>query len=377
MRSKDSRLVNSIFSDPWRKLASLGLAILLWQFLDNLVTKTAVVTPKLHTTGNTQTVEQSRHMYIYVQESKFTLDGFYDAQTDLAVKQVKITLRGATHLVEDFGENRGFSVESAFKRMPEDSTAFEFELEDVLCSNQRFQGLLFSMEPKSVRVRLDKNEEISIVLGTSTVRFMPTGKIANFHEVVDLENAKYTTGNILFSGRSTVIRELENMTTPFVVDFDDISGNISKTSARGKVRLAPSSKGRFEELHQTPGDISVTVPIRPQFIEFSFKDIPILIDEVALPPNLRGKFSIDMTSGRVEIKAINRLVSEWSGLRDDAAKKQWILDHGVRLLAQIPADFKDKTNIVTRLVIPGNDFVEETDYQVTYTDSVTVTAKKQ
>ena len=147
-------LTAAIFSDPWRKLAAVVLALLLWHHLDSRVTDFKKLTLTLVESDTSQPFSAQLHKELQVRIDKriYSLERTTDAVTGDEIQGIELVLEGPKHLIQSLEENPGFTVIPRLGGTPL-LRAAEIEIDDIRAMNISYQQLITAMVPSSVFVR--------------------------------------------------------------------------------------------------------------------------------------------------------------------------------------------------------------------------------
>ena len=101
-----------IFDDPIRKLLAIGLALVLWYFLDAQVTKTSTAPIKVNVSFDGKRSAELNQINISIGSLDYSLKAIQNADTQetLAGNEISLTLKGKQHLIERANKDRVFQV---------------------------------------------------------------------------------------------------------------------------------------------------------------------------------------------------------------------------------------------------------------------------
>ncbi len=170
-----SALLGVLLDDPWRKLASIVLAVLLWEFLDDQVTEHVSVDAAMKAMGPAEdaTAVESNTVVLRVDTQSYSVLEIKDARTGEAIHDLSLMLSGAKRLVAAAAQEAVFQV-TLEPELRGGRTVAEFDVTDVNAVTARYQGLVQSMNPPKLVVELEQNT-------TKTINGPGTGSTSSRH----------------------------------------------------------------------------------------------------------------------------------------------------------------------------------------------------
>lgn len=167
-----ARVCRALFSDPWRKLVALGLALLLWNYLDTQITASKPLVLTLRAVDEQDAIQPigPEDLAVQIPKAKVTMLRFSNAAVeDSSVQEVQLKFEGPKALIEELEEGSPVRV----RRFPEVSApngplSFQFSVDDLRLKPE-LQPLLKEMFPQRVRVELSRNVNHTIPLDLNTV----------------------------------------------------------------------------------------------------------------------------------------------------------------------------------------------------------------
>lgn len=357
-----------LFGDPWRKLASIGLAILLWQFLDSQITKSKQLDLGLLTVSSSSDIESKSSLLVAVDTTRYSVGGYYDRLSDEPLTAIRLNLSGANHLIDALNENPGFRVTPSVDDTEATMVSVEFTIDNVRAINPRFESLVDdgSMVPESVRIELIRNDEHSVALDPELVQInSPTPGIETRLRMAD---AEFSTNAVRLVGPADQIKPLESSSAQiFVVDI--VTPKSGAAEVQGTLRLVEDPS--VDKLSfANPDPITMIIPMTVEFRTFRL-DVPYVLDQESLPAELRGKFRKTEVSAEIDIQVSHRLELVLSGMLRDDERQEWIRNYA-RLWVRLPSDATDGGTFEPEFVIVNQQFTKDLDYRVVDLKPLTV-----
>jgi hypothetical protein len=344
----------SLFADPWRKLVALGLAIMLWYYLDAQVSQSDEVELPLsvaHVAGDLDT-SGGKRLFVRLDTTTYSAIAFEDPVTGETRRDVRLYLTGAKRLMEAIEENPGFAVH--LEPAPDQGELVaSFTADEVRPMNSRFEGLIARMSPPRILVRLGLNVERPVVLDRDKIQFVAPAMAQDLGDRLLWDDARLDPKVVKLRGPAQRLAAIGDQQPLFRLGPEVLGAGA--TRIEGVMRaltLGPN-------VTVVPDTVAYEIPIRIEPRTVRLPDVPVLLHE---PDELRGRFKLRRESADVEIEAFRTLEAKLSGLSPEE-RRRWARDNA-QLIASVPRDAVDSSFITNpRLVI--RDYFERTDYRMT------------
>lgn len=358
-RSGGPSVFEIVFGDPWRKLLSLGVAVLLWHYLDSQVSLTEEIGLPLtvaHVAGDLDTTQGTR-VFVRLDTQTYSVLGFVDPTSNERRGEILLELTGEKRILADLEDNPGFSVRVEPVQEQGELTA-SFTADDVRPMNPRFEGLVARMTPPRVVVRIGRNVDRQFAIDRSRIEFVPPGGQPNFAEQLVWEDARFEpTGVVKARGPIQDLDRIGDRRLYRLVAEAPLVGATRFEAVLRALDLGPN-------LTLLPDSVQVKIPIRVTPRTFRLLEVPVVLQE---PDNLRGKFQLRKDSADVEIEAFRTLEAVLSGLGTEDLRR-WVRDN-VTLVAALPRDAIESDAILSpRLLV--KDYYERLDFRMTVPPTV-------
>ena len=349
----------ALVGDPWRKIASLALAILLWHYLDAQISDRTMRTLDLVPTHEADKPDTSMKSALFVQFDMKTYGviGFDDPRGDNLRTAVQLYLEGSKRLIAMLDENPGFLVriEPTTDGAAIDERNAVFTSQDLRPIDPRFEELKFRMEPPRIRVRLGENITEPILLTPARVDQTTLPNATSFANRIRWEDATFEPASVVLSGPRPLLKPLSSREVP-LLRFG--SGPLVPNGGRLRIALQPLPQ--IEGVRIDAASVTMEVPLRTDPRTFRLQHVPVMLYE---PARLRGRYRLrNETVDLVEIEAEGTLEARLSAMSPDELR-DWTRGNAL-LVARVPQD-ADGPEVITdpRLLI--QDYVDGTHFRVT------------
>ncbi len=319
-----------LIADPWRKLASIGLAIGLWFILDSQIADSVAHRLAIQTVDSADEFTQSNSLRVAVDSARFFVTGYFDRVTGDPISEVKIHLHGQKHLIADANENQSYLFTASLDAIEGETASIEFTIDDVRPSEQKFRQLMTRMEPASVRIDLAENERTPMALAIEKVEIDAP---ASIRARLLTESASFSEPSVNLVGPSNQIDAIQSASPLFTVR---IAENPTAREVKGTLQLYQNNPA-FDRVRFAAGegDIIVTIPVTAEFEKYVLQ-VPYLLDTLALDPTIRENFRAMEREVRIEIQVANDLEIALSGMTTEE-RQAWIREYA-RLWVLLPPE---------------------------------------
>ena len=312
-RDLATSLIHELTSDLWRKLLAVGLAILLWHWLDGKVTehetlRLALVAADSGSKERDYGPASSDQLQVRLPLRRFAITEYRDAITgkELDRRVVTLELAGAKNLIERLRGSVGFAVYLNVSDVPASgSFTQQIRVEDLRASDPDFQPLIADarMTPTRVEVELQHVEKTVIALTHKAVSVRASSdRQRDLGARLVVEDATFEPATIEIYGPTVAIEQLQKRRRIF--DFGFGTASIDTDRVTGELSLIefPGS----DQLRFLAGQPKASYPLRPEYQEFVLS-VPVLIDAQALPERDRNQFAATESVAEVSLLATSSL----------------------------------------------------------------------
>ena len=337
MRTERRRrgLWGAIVDDPYRKLAAIGLAVFLWFFIDSRITKTITRTLPLGVAGQREASGEVfdaltvllptdlvlgknflgpdggriEHVDVIISGPRFRIDALENERLRLFVRKF---------LGREWGRRGGDNV-------PNPSETIDFTAADIQ-KDLLTREVHFELVPSRVQLEVQRLDRIGVPLLADIVQVEADA----LGDRVLYETARFSPEEAVILGPAVGMSQLRNR-----------DGKVFR------VTLVPApndreASGQIEIIGGHQLGISferapiMLVQLRPQSEVFTL-DVPVAVDDGALPPEARGHFVPDKASLLVRVRAAGELRRTLSVMHGEAREvlANWVKDN-LRLCVYVP-----------------------------------------
>jgi len=331
MKTEKSR-VKSVFAaivaDPYRKLVAIVLATGLWFVVNNQIVGTLPprsvplvpvdsARPGDRALGNRLAVALPMDRVV----GKRFLDG------DTPIEDVTIALSGPRFRIDAL-ENETLDLQvTAFATLDFGTRKdVEFTAADI---RHGLQGVTLEMRPARVRLEVEKIDSMSMKLSLENVEL----QLSDDGSRLRRDTAEFTPDTVTILGSAAALAQMR------VPGPKPLRARLPKTTGTSRQVTAGVEIAAPKELNLSLAEpASVVIQLRPETTVFEF-ELPLVVDDLALPANQRGLFQPERTTQFVRIVAGGDLRSTLTSLGEngDKARQQAWASANLRLLVQIPA----------------------------------------
>ena len=331
-RSRPRMLLAVFLDDGWRKIAAILLAVLLWLYLDRLVTSDETVTlePMTIAVDATDSAIGARQLGVTLDLDRYSDLGFRDPEKLDAfhapeeLTSVKLFLHGPTRLLDELPEQARFRAIASVQDGPRGPVA-TVTVEDVRAVDERFSGLVSAMEPPRVLIELATNDSAVLPLSTRLIEIREIDSALAGRMRID--DARFDPAAVTIRGPKPAIDRLRNAGGPILRIRPD-----SLTPDEGVLRaplvlIDGSDKVRLDSVPV------VEIPLSSAGRTFELRNVPVVLHA---PAELAGAFRLRRPTENVEIVAMGSLEARLSGMTPEALRK-WTQDTAM-IVARLPDD---------------------------------------
>lgn len=344
--------------DPWRKLASLMLAILLWWFLDSQITRTKELVCSLEVVdaiNGRESPPGQAVVDVHVPLLEFTPGKFRDPR-NRDINSIIVRFSGPSHEIDSINAHEQFYV----RNLPKSKDNFlEFD-KSMIQGPREILPLISEMEPSRVRLDLEPNAKKAITLSYEIVgRKLPPGSSGdNLQERLDMTQATFRPSSVVLRGTANSLQRIPQDIL-FEVDlFDRPPEDFRGTEIRASLSLSP--KLTALGVRSEPAAPIITIPLRPEWEQHQFP-VAILIDPSLTPYEPRDFDEVPEQTITLRVSGI--LAAELHG-KDDAALHEWGRKN-LTMLAKLTevTNPSGEISVTPKAFFPNHVVREGIDYQ--------------
>lgn len=377
---RGSRLEN-LLADPWRKLAAIGLAVLLWLYLDSQITDTKDLEFRLRVTDPTESAQHDLSagvtLALQLPRDQFTLVEFRDGLENQVISSVALTFRGPRHLINRLEENLGFTVTPTSEDLRKIENYFEFDARMIRARNPEFQSLLTGMTPRLVHAVVGRNEQRAVTVTPDLVDVKPPATTVDpdFAARWNRKNVEFVPSFVTLSGPERALRRALEGRELFVVDLSAVSSG-TQDELQAIARLKPSLAE--QGITMSP-DLISTWRLRPSFKIYTIESVPVLPNLTELDEQERALLVIEPQAVPVALKVNSSLRAEIDLLLSQGRTLQEWLRGRLFVYAPIPKDANLEQSVVVQPMVFMTDQTlrKGIDWDATVDGSVTVRRRRE
>jgi hypothetical protein len=365
-RSK-RRIWTALITDPYRKLASVALAIGLWYFLDSQITKDYAVLVALRAANEVRPTAETtpgNTLEVLLPMAKIVVVAFVDPRTQKNITEVNLKFSGPKYLVDNLQGDRQLILSAGpFPgRMWENAETLEFTAASIVRSSRVLHELTIAMDPPIVQVMLERkqNQPVTLTKEMVELKYRNQQDEARLRDRLRWEHVEFQPEVVNVMGPKRRIERFPGVTKPFVAI---VEARNQDRQVSGRVTLNLPADDLDLDLDVYP---SITIEVVPKHEETSL-DIPIRVDDLSLSASLRGKYEPESRVQRVKIRVSGKVQTMLSALgTNEQERNQWAAQY-LRLAVWIRPREEETTmeNVLTveaRLELLGNDDVDQINY---------------
>lgn len=318
---------SALVSDPYRKLAAIGLGTLLWFVVNaQIVGSTSRVVP-LVTVGSVRTgdVALGSRLAVVLPTDRVVGQRFMDG--DRPIEQITVVLSGPRYRVEALRDtNLDLQVVTFAGLDLATRKDVEFTAADI---RRDLQGITIELQPARVRLELERIDSWEVKLSLDNVELQG----ADFGNRLRRDTAEFTPETATILGTAAALQQIRQPGPKPLRARLPANPGTSRLVTAGIELAAPKELGL-----KLAENSSVTMQMLPETSVFDL-ELPLIVDDMALPPEQRGLYVPEKKSQFVRICAGGDLRSKLVSLGEGADKTQqkvWAAAY-LRLLVHVPA----------------------------------------
>ena len=216
-RRRRRGLLGLIFDDPYRKLVAIGLAVMLWFFINSRIMDSEVFVMPLREVDQQQigqSVGDSDELLVYIPSDRVRISRYLDG--DREIKDVRVKLSGPRYKIDQLREERlRLKVKSLldreWSRRSVNGTAgsvdgieiVEFTAAEIERDVRR-EDVTIELVPPRVRLEIEIQDNIVLTMANNLVRFDAGGEEGRLRS----DTATYSPSEVTLLGPAVGIRKL-------------------------------------------------------------------------------------------------------------------------------------------------------------------------
>lgn len=322
-------LFAALVSDPYRKLVAIGLAIGLWFLINSQIQGSVEMTATLNWAGAGAPSEPWKGNRLVVLLPTDRVVGLRFMDGDKPQDHVKVLLSGPRYRIDALSsDNLDLQITSFTGLDWSTRRDVEFTASDI---RRDLQGVTIELEPSRIRLEVERLDKWPIKLGFDYVELVEP-QDSQFGERLRRDLAEFSPPEATILGTASAIQKIRG---PGLKPLRArVTGASSSRQVSARIELA-APKELDLRLAEIP---SVTIPVLPDTTPFDV-ELPLVIDDLALPPEQRGIYEPEVRTKLVRILAGGDLRSKLVALGEggETARRQNWAKNNLRLLVHVPA----------------------------------------
>ncbi|MGC6488262.1 MAG: hypothetical protein ACON4Z_11500 [Planctomycetota bacterium] len=367
---------NVLVDDPYRKLVAVGLAVLLWFFINSRIMDSTDYVLPLRVVDALDVSTGENQLAIALPTDRVVKRRFLDG--DREIQNVTVTVSGPRFRIDALKEERlNLAVLTLLNREWSrsgdggDVQVVEFGAADIRRDVRALEEVDIAMTPPRVRLEVGIQDNIEFEVRNQHVEFLAEG----FRSRLLLETAQYTPRKVRVIGPARSIQKL--------------AGRLQQGQ--------PILQAQLEEVEpQAPGQLtiidgaellvaflqpaSVRVDLLPTRDDYTF-ELPVVVDDLGLAPEDRGQFLPEEPRVPLRVSFSGRLRVDVGVIESDEARQQWA-ENNLRLVVHLqrPEDGNRFGDVLSRPLhlVPIGPLLERTErseYKIEGSRNVTLRRK--
>jgi hypothetical protein len=319
----------AIVADPWRKLAAVLLATMLWAFVDSRINQRIQRTLPLAFVGQQQAAGMpTGRLAVALPTDRVVGVRFLDGErpidrADVVLSGPRFRIAALEREAFDLQVTRFLALDWS-ERGSAEFTAADLRLDQVL-----FKDVAVELRPPAIRIEVTAVASTPVTLSLDSVELVEGPFAGRWRR----DTVVFTPARPVVLGKAAEIDALGKRTDkPFRAVLTG-GGGADDRLASAEVVVVDAEKHGIRFATQP----LLTVQLRPRTALFEL-DVPIVVDDRALPEALRGRWSPEAQSRVVRVQAGGDLRSRLVGLQESVDKAQladWVTEN-LRLHVHLP-----------------------------------------
>jgi hypothetical protein len=322
-------LLAAVTADPVRKLAAIGLAFLLWVFINGQIRGAVTRTVSLTWVGSVRTGEENfgDRLAVVLPTDRVIGRRFMDG--DREVQTAKVVLRGPRFKIDAL-QNQREQLDLQITRFTglDWSTRrdVEFTAADIRPDIRVLQDVQIELDPSRIRLEVERIDEWEVRLGLDDVEIDVPDEETGRRLRADTAEFQPPIARIL-GPASAIARVRQPGPKPLRARVRRI-GNERQVSTVLELATGRELGLRLAEVP------TVTFQVLPVLQVFQF-ELPLVVDDLGLPVEQRGLYKATEQSRLVRIRAGGQLLTQLVTVGGPKQQQEWAAAN-LRLLVVVP-----------------------------------------
>lgn len=312
----------TVADDPYRKLAAIGLAVLMWFFIDSRITKTITRKLRLVVSGQREVADALLESLTVVLPTDRVL-GKRFVGPDGPIENVDVVISGprfrvdaieheplrllvTTFLGREWGRKSGDTA-------PSEVEFVEFSATDIRKDMLTLREVRLDLVPTRVRLEVERVDHVGLPLKWDLVQVSAAG----IEDRLRHETARFTPEEAVILGPAVGMEQLRRREGNDKLFRATLRAAGNDREASGALEIIGGSElgVSFERIP------ILQVQLRPQTEVFTL-ELQVQVDDLTLPQELRGRYASDLATLAVRVRAAGNLRATLTLLRDDPDPKK-------------------------------------------------------
>lgn len=378
--SKDRRrkgvFWNVVADDPYRKLVAVGLAVLLWFFINSRIMDSTDYVLPLRVVDALDVSSGENQLAIALPTDRVVKRRFLDG--DREIQNVTVTVSGPRFRIDALKEERlNLAVMTLLNREwsrsgeGEDVQIVEFGAADIRRDVRALEEVDIEMSPARVRLEVGIQDNIEFEVRNEHVEFLADG----FRSRLLLETAQFTPSTVRIIGPA---RSIQKLGARLQQGQPVLQAKLEEVEPQAPGPLQIIDQADLSVYFEQPA--SVRVDLLPTRDDYTF-ELPVVVDDLSLKPEDRGSFQPEEARIPLRISFSGRLRVDVGVIESDEARQRWA-EENLRLVVHLqrPEDGNRFGELLSRPLhlVPIGPLLERTErseYKIEGARNVTLRRK--
>ena len=328
-RRSRSWWLKAIVDDPYRKLMAIGLAVMLWFFINSHTTGHEARRLTLEVVGPNEEVETDYdHLAVHLPTDRVAPKNFYAEGRKIG--DVTVVLTGPRYRVEAVKEQvlnlavltfRDWHKVNGDREADKSVEMIEFTASDIARDVRALQGMRVELEPPRVRLELERVANLTIPLNDPASSSFVKIVADDLEDRLIYDSAVYRPDMATVLGPAIGMAQLEKRPPPYFRVA--LKAAASETTASAELEIIGGDDlGVY--LQPKP---RLTIELRPQTDSYVL-ELPILVNDLSLPIADRGRYRPEFATLAVGVQVAGNLRRKLFLLKEDRTKlQQWAAEN--------------------------------------------------
>lgn len=340
-------LVGALAADPYRKLIAIVLAVGLWIFINGQIRGETSRTVSLTSDGAMRSAEGNALNRLLVVLPTDRVIGLRFMNGDTEIETAKVVLRGPRFTIEALKDEQLDLQIAGFTGLDWSTRRdIEFTAADIRRDIRALQNVEIELDPPRIRLEVERIDEWPLILSLDVVEVDLGDDELGRRLRMDTAEFQPPTARIL-GPASAIARYRQPGPKP-------LQARIRRVGTERQVSAALELSAGKElglRLAEVP---TVTFQVLPVTSAFTF-ELPLVVDDLALEPELRGLYQPDQKTRRVRMSAGGQLRLLLGNMTSEARRQEWAAAN-LRLLVVVPrleagSEYKPEIVLEARLLL--------------------------